>query len=89
AVRRRDAEALRLRAVADLARTHDGVLRLDDAAAALRLPPAQIEPFLTALVDGSRVRLEVDDHGTLTYHFAEGAAARAKALPGPLDPPPT
>ncbi len=91
AVRRRDAEALRLRAVADLARTHDGVLRLDDAAAALRLPPAQIESFLSALVlvDGSRVRLEVDDHGTLTYHFAEGAAARAKALPGPLDPPPT
>jgi hypothetical protein len=67
----REAEVTRLRALADLARAHDGVLRLDAAAEALRLPPPQVEPLLSSLVDGTRIKLDVEDDGTLVYRFAD------------------
>lgn len=67
----RDAEVTRLRALADLAREHQGVLRLDQAAEALRLPPPQVEPLLSSLVDGQRVKLDVEDDGVLVYRFLD------------------
>jgi hypothetical protein len=67
----REAEITRLRALADLARANDGVLRLDAAAEALRLPPPQVEPLLSSLVDGTRIKLDVDDEGVLVYKFAD------------------
>jgi hypothetical protein len=76
----RDAEVTRLRALADLAREHQGVLRLDEAAAALQLPPPQVEPLLSSLVDGTRVKLDVNDDGMLVYSFADWIPA-AKQLP--------
>jgi hypothetical protein len=67
----REAEITRMRALADLAKKNDGVLRLDVAAEALRLPPPQVEPLLSALVDGTRIKLDVEDDGTLVYKFAD------------------
>jgi hypothetical protein len=67
----REAEIARLRALADLAKEHNGVLRLDAAAEALRLPPPQVEPMLSSLVDGSRIKLDVEDDGVLVYRFAD------------------
>jgi len=67
----REAEIARLRALADLAQEHHGVLRLDAAAEALKLPPPQVEPMLSSLVDGTRIKLDVDDDGVLVYRFAD------------------
>ena len=67
----REAEVERLRALADLAKEHQGVLRLDAAAEALKLPPPQVEPMLSSLVDGSRIKLDVEEDGVLVYRFAD------------------
>ena len=67
----RDAEVTRLRALADLAREHKGVLRLDAAAQVLQLPPPQVEPLLSSLVDGDRVKLDVEEDGVLVYRFRD------------------
>jgi DNA-binding IscR family transcriptional regulator len=71
----------RLRALADLARTHEGVLRLDEAARVLQLPPPQVEPLLSSLVDGDRVKLDVEDDGALVYRFRDWMPPE-RQLPG-------
>jgi len=76
----REAEITRLRALADLAKEKQGVLRLDAAAEALRLPPPQVEPMLSSLVDGSRIKLDVEEDGMLVYKFADWMPAD-KQLP--------
>lgn len=68
---RRDAHEARIRAVMDLARDHQGVLRLDKAAEVLRLPPAQVEPLLSSLVDHQRVKLDIEEDGVLVYRFLD------------------
>ncbi|MBN1770453.1 MAG: hypothetical protein JXB32_04260 [Deltaproteobacteria bacterium] len=77
----RDAEVTRLRALADLAREHQGVLRLDRAAEVLCLPPPQVEPLLSSLVDGDRVKLDVEDDGVLVYRFRDWMPPE-RQLPG-------
>lgn len=77
----RDAEVTRLRALADLARAHEGVLRLDEAARVLQLPPPQVEPLLSSLVDGDRVKLDVEDDGALVYRFRDWMPPE-RQLPG-------
>lgn len=67
----REAEVVRLRAVADLARKHGGLLRLDQAARELRLPASQAEHLLSALVDHERVHLDVQDDGQLLFRFSD------------------
>jgi hypothetical protein len=67
----REAEVIRLRALADLAKKNDGVLRLDAAAEALKLPPPQVEPLLSSLVDEKTIKLEVAEDGVLVYKFVD------------------
>ena len=57
--------------LADLAKEKNGILRLDAAAEALRLPPPQVEPLLSSLVDGTRIKLDVEDDGVLVYKFVD------------------
>jgi hypothetical protein len=76
----RDAEVTRLRALADLAKKNEGVLRLEDAATALRLPPGQVEPILSSLVDGTNIKLEVADDGGLVYQFADWMPKKGRLL---------
>ena len=66
-----EADTTRLRALADLAKEKNGILRLDAAAEALRLPPPQVEPLLSSLVDGTRIKLDVEDDGVLVYKFVD------------------
>lgn len=56
-----------------LAQNRGGVLSALDVAQALALPPARADALLTDLAktDPDRVRLEVDDAGTLTYVFPQ------------------
>lgn len=77
---RREAEATRMRALADLVREHAGVLSLDEAAAGLGLPPAQVEPLLSPLVDGTNVKLEVSDEGHLIYQFVRWVPGYGKLI---------
>jgi hypothetical protein len=79
-----DAEMTRLRALADLAKRHHGVLTLDQAAKALRLPASKVEPLLTAVVDHDRIEMDVDGDGTLTYRFLDWMPP--KELPPGDDP---
>jgi hypothetical protein len=78
----REAEVIRLRTLADLARKHKGELRLDAAAEALRLPPPQVEPLLSSLVDGARVKLDVEEDGSLVYRFVDWMPEPSRQLPG-------
>ena len=54
-----------------LAEEHDGVLRVTDVMRAFKLTSAEAEKLLSGLVDGSRVTLEVDSEGLMTYRFRE------------------
>jgi len=79
---RSEADNTRLRALADLAKEKNGVLRLDAAAEALRLPPPQVEPLLSSLVDGTRIKLDVEDDGVLVYKFVDWMKPEKQLPPG-------
>lgn len=66
----RDRAAAEIRVLA-LAEQKGGVLRVTDVVRGLGLPSAEAEALLTSLVDSTRVTLELDSEGLLSYHFRE------------------
>lgn len=74
----RDAVATELR-ILSLAEQNAGVLSVTDVVRGLGVQSAKAESILNGLVDGSRVTMEVDSNGAITYQFRE----LQKALPAP------
>ncbi len=57
--------------VLELARAQGGKLNVSLVAADLRIDLAEAEALLTAMVDGQRVDMDVDDDGHISYVFPE------------------
>jgi hypothetical protein len=59
------------RRILQLAEANGGQLTATDLARALGMTTKQADDALTALADGTRVTVEVDDHGVVRYVFRE------------------
>jgi hypothetical protein len=72
---------MRKRAVFALAQNRRGAVTAADAAAALDMPPAQADAFLTELAksEPEEVTVEIDDKGGIYYAFPRLAAPRPRA----------
>lgn len=73
--------AVREHAVLTLAEQRGGVLTVTEVAQALGWSAVAADALLTAMADGTRVTVEVDDEGLLSWHFhefARGAVARVR-----------
>jgi hypothetical protein len=73
--------AARERAVLALSAREGGVLTVTQVARALGWPTTLADAVLTAMADGTRVGVEVDDEGVLRWHFREieaGGAPRVR-----------
>ncbi len=58
-------------ALMELARKKGGVLSATDVAKRFQITTAEADALLTSFADGSRVTVEFDDQGLVTYHFRE------------------
>jgi hypothetical protein len=76
----------RQQALFALAQNRGGMLTAVDVAQALSVTPVEADTFMTQLAkeDPDRVRLEVDENGSIFYLFPHHAGAGLRVGPGPV-----